>query len=115
MLKYVLRRILFLIPVVLGVSFIVFTMLYLTPGDPAALVLGDQASKEQVDLLRQEILTGPLVNCDETRLQVLDEPGREPTDESYVCLLSENPKTCLDCSAIILTLSESARSQLHPW
>ncbi|MHC1760840.1 MAG: ABC transporter permease [Negativicutes bacterium] len=55
MLKYVMRRILFLVPVVLGVSFIVFTMLYLTPGDPAALVLGDQASKEQVELLRQEM------------------------------------------------------------
>ena len=55
MAKYILRRMLFLIPVVLGVSFIVFTMLYLTPGDPAALVLGDQASKEQVEILRQEM------------------------------------------------------------
>jgi peptide/nickel transport system permease protein len=53
--KFIIRRILFLVPVVLGVTFIVFTMLYLTPGDPAALVLGDQATKEQVGRLRQEM------------------------------------------------------------
>jgi peptide/nickel transport system permease protein len=55
MLKYVFRRILFLVPVILGVTFIVFTMLYLTPGDPAALILGPQASPDQVLLLRQEM------------------------------------------------------------
>jgi len=55
MLKYVFRRILFLVPVILGVTFIVFTMLYLTPGDPAALILGTQASPDQVLLLRQEM------------------------------------------------------------
>jgi len=55
MLNYVFRRILFLVPVILGVTFIVFTMLYLTPGDPASLILGPQASPDQVLLLRQEM------------------------------------------------------------
>lgn len=55
MAKYILRRILFLIPVILGVTFIVFTMLYLTPGDPASLILGAQATQDQVLLLRQEM------------------------------------------------------------
>jgi peptide/nickel transport system permease protein len=55
MAKYILRRILFLVPVILGVTFIVFTMLYLTPGDPASLVLGAQATQDQVLLLRQEM------------------------------------------------------------
>jgi len=37
-----------------------------------------------LQLLRQEILSGPLVNGDETTLQVLDEPGRAPTTDSYM-------------------------------
>lgn len=52
---YIFRRILFLVPVILGVTFIVFTMLYLTPGDPASLVLGAQATTDQVELLRREM------------------------------------------------------------
>jgi len=35
-------------------------------------------------LLRQDILSGPLANADETTLQVLKEPGRDPTDLSYI-------------------------------
>ncbi|QEK12948.1 ABC transporter permease [Crassaminicella thermophila] len=55
MLKYVSRRVLLLIPVLIGVAFIVFTLLYLTPGDPARMVLGEQAPQEAVDELREEM------------------------------------------------------------
>ena len=55
MLKFVAKRILLLIPVLLGVTFIIFTMMYFTPGDPARLILGDTASQEQVDALREEM------------------------------------------------------------
>lgn len=55
MIKYVLRRILFLIPVLLGVTFIVFSLMYITPGDPAKLILGEQASPEAVQAMRQEL------------------------------------------------------------
>lgn len=48
MLRYFLKRILALIPVLLGVAFLIFTMMYFTPGDPATIVLGDQASEEQL-------------------------------------------------------------------
>ncbi|MDO4492456.1 MAG: ABC transporter permease [Clostridia bacterium] len=48
MLRYFLKRIVALIPVLLAVSFLIFTMMYLTPGDPATMVLGDQASPEQL-------------------------------------------------------------------
>ena len=44
MLRYIVRRVLFLIPVLLGVAFCVFTLLYLTPGDPARMILGDLAT-----------------------------------------------------------------------
>jgi peptide/nickel transport system permease protein len=55
MIKYVLRRVLFLIPVLFGVTFIVFTLMYITPGDPAKLILGEQASADTILALRQEM------------------------------------------------------------
>jgi peptide/nickel transport system permease protein len=62
MLKYIFRRILLLIPVILGVAFIVFFLLYITPGDPARIILGDQAPEEAVLELRENMgLDDPFV------------------------------------------------------
>lgn len=55
MFRYIIRRVLLLIPVVLGVTLIVFTMLYFTPGDPARLALGESASNESVMELRHQM------------------------------------------------------------
>lgn len=55
MLKYILRRVLLLIPVLLGVTFVVFTMMYFTPGDPARIMLGESAPEERVISLRKEL------------------------------------------------------------
>ncbi len=55
MIRYVIRRIFFLIPVLFGVTFIVFTLLYITPGDPAKLILGEQAPPEAVQAMREEM------------------------------------------------------------
>lgn len=44
-----------MIPLLLGVSLIVFLILHLTPGDPAALLLGDMADQRTVELLRHEM------------------------------------------------------------
>ena len=61
MLTYILRRIVLLIPVILIVGLVVFTLVHLTPGDPAAVILGDQATPEQVDELREKLgLNDPL-------------------------------------------------------
>ena len=46
--KYILKRILWMIPVVIGVSLLVFVVLDLSPGEPARMVLGDQATNEDV-------------------------------------------------------------------
>ena len=60
--KYVIKRLLMLIPVVLGVSFMVFFIMNLTPGDPARTILGDTAPQESVDALREELgLNDPLL------------------------------------------------------
>lgn len=53
--RYIFRRLLMLIPVMLGVVFIVFTMMYFTPGDPAKIMLGEQAPEEAVQALREEL------------------------------------------------------------
>ena len=55
MAKYVLKRFLFLIPIMIGVSFIVFGLLYLTPGDPARNALGPNASEQAVQELREDM------------------------------------------------------------
>ena len=60
--KYILRRLVMMIPVLLGVTFIVFFIMSLTPGDPAAIILGDQASSEALALKRIELgLNDPLL------------------------------------------------------
>ena len=53
--KYILKRLLLLIPVMLGVTLLVFAIMYLTPGDPAQLILGESAPKEAVLALREKM------------------------------------------------------------
>lgn len=55
MLKYIVRRLLMMIPVMLGVIIIVFTLMYITPGDPVDTLLGDDATPEMVQELREEL------------------------------------------------------------
>ena len=55
MLKYVSKRLVYLIPVLIGIVFVVFTIMYFSPGDPAKLILGDRAPEEQVEALRHEL------------------------------------------------------------
>ena len=53
--KFILKRLLMMIPVVLGVIIIVFTILRLSPNDPIRSVLGDMASEEEVQAMREEM------------------------------------------------------------
>lgn len=55
MLQFVGRRLLALVPVLLGVTFVAFYAMYLTPGDPALLILGERATAERVEALRREL------------------------------------------------------------
>lgn len=58
---YILRRLLGLIPVVLGISFIVFMLLRLIPGDPAIAILGERSTEEQRNQIREQLgLNKPL-------------------------------------------------------
>ena len=62
MLGYILRRLLATIPVLLIVAVLVFLMLRLTPGDPAAVIAGDNASTQQIEAIRAKLgLDQPIV------------------------------------------------------
>jgi ABC-type dipeptide/oligopeptide/nickel transport system permease component len=55
MLRYLIRRLLLTIPVLLGVATLVFALIHLVPGDPAQSMLGEGASVEDVAKLRQAL------------------------------------------------------------
>ena len=52
--KYILKRILYMIPVLLGVAFLIFSILALTPGDPGSIILGITAKQEDIDALNAQ-------------------------------------------------------------
>ena len=52
--KYVLKRVLYMIPVLLGVAFLVFSILALTPGDPGSIILGITAKQEDIAALNAQ-------------------------------------------------------------
>ena len=54
MLKFIGRRILMMIPIMLGVVLLVFSMLYFSPGEPAKYVLGDMATEEDIAMFNEE-------------------------------------------------------------
>ena len=53
MVSYILRRVLSTLPVMGIVALFVFSLLYIAPGDPAAVIAGDQASPADVERIRQ--------------------------------------------------------------
>lgn len=53
--KYILKRLLLMIPVMLGVAVLIFTIMYFVPGDPARIILGSYASELDVQQLREEM------------------------------------------------------------
>lgn len=79
-----------MIPVLLGISFVVFSLLELSPGDPAQVILGQRATPESIAALREEmglnepfltryvtyignVLTGDFGNSYRTKLPVMNE------------------------------------------
>ncbi|MFL5155747.1 MAG: ABC transporter permease, partial [Microvirga sp.] len=55
MLGYIVRRMLATIPVMVVVALFVFSLLFIAPGDPAAVIAGDQATPEQVERIRESL------------------------------------------------------------
>ena len=55
MLRFLARRLLLTLPVLLGVATLVFSLIHLIPGDPAQAMLGDTASPEEIAQLRERL------------------------------------------------------------
>lgn len=55
MTRYAIKRILITIPILLGVIFIVFALMEITPGDPATNILGPYASQEAIEALNHQL------------------------------------------------------------
>ena len=51
---YIIKRLAMLVPVMLGVSIIAFSLIYLAPGDPARTMLGERATQEQLNEIREK-------------------------------------------------------------
>lgn len=61
MLKFIVRRLLQLVPVLIGVTFLVFIMLHITPGDPAEVLAGEGATVETIENINERLgLNEPL-------------------------------------------------------
>ena len=55
MVEYIIKRLLWMIPVLLGVSVLIFTILFFTPGDPASIILGGRASQAEKEALTEQM------------------------------------------------------------
>ena len=53
--RYVIKRLLLIIPIIIGISFVIFTIMALTPGDPASLILSAGATQDDIDALNHEM------------------------------------------------------------
>ena len=53
--RYTLQRLLAMVPVLLVVAIVTFSLIHLTPGDPVALMAGDEATPEQKEAIRKDM------------------------------------------------------------
>ena len=53
--KFIAKRLVSMIPVLLGVTLIIYLIMSMAPGDPAKVILGEQATPEQIAELREEM------------------------------------------------------------
>lgn len=55
MLKFIIKRVLWVIPVIICVAILIFTIMYLTPGDPVLQIVGTNSTPEQLAAVRSEL------------------------------------------------------------
>ena len=55
MYKIILKRLLMLIPIIIGVTFLVYFIFSFTPGDPVAIILGVELTEEAIEEARKEL------------------------------------------------------------
>ena len=53
--RYIVKRLLWMIVILIGVAFVIFTILYFAPGDPAEMILGSNATAAELQAKRAEL------------------------------------------------------------
>ena len=70
MLRFVVRRLLLLVPILIGLSILVFLWIRALPGSPAEALLGERATEQTIEQVREQYgLDGRLVRAEAERLQ----------------------------------------------
>ncbi|MBW1865014.1 MAG: ABC transporter permease [Deltaproteobacteria bacterium] len=103
MLKYAIRRLLSIIPVLWLVSAMVFVLIHLVPGDPVLVILGAAAKPEQVEMMRQRLgLDQPIL------IQYWDWMTALLQGDLGASILSDEPVTRLILERMPITISVAA-------
>jgi len=103
MLKYTIRRLLTIIPVLWLVSAMVFVLIHLVPGDPVLVILGAAAKPEQVEMMRQRLgLDQPII------IQYWDWMIALLQGDLGASILSDEPVTRLILERMPITISVAA-------
>ncbi len=55
LIKFIVRRIIQTIPVVIGVTILVFSLMHLIPGDPAQVIAGESAHRNKVEQIERRL------------------------------------------------------------
>ena len=53
--RYTIQRLLAMVPVLVVVAIVTFSLIHITPGDPVALMAGDEATPEQKEAIRKDM------------------------------------------------------------
>src|SRR2546428_13490240 len=109
MLSYIIRRILATVPVMVVLALFVFSLPYTAPGDPAAVIAGDQATPADVERIRQSLgLDRPfLIRFGEWFWQILhgDLGTSIFTNLPVAALIAQRAEPTLSLMAVTLTLA----------
>lgn len=107
MTRYVIRRILGMIPVMLLVSFMAFALVHIAPGDPAVALAGDPPTQARIDLIREEYgFNDPFL------VQYVKWLGRAATGDLGTSLFTDQPVATTIKDRLPITLNLVAGAAL---
>lgn len=55
MIRYIVKRLIWMIPITLGITILIFTLMYFVPSDPAEIILGSSATEEELEIMREAL------------------------------------------------------------
>lgn len=110
MLKYIVKRIFWLFPILLGVSILIFSITFFTTGDPARIMMGSMATEEQLETAREEMglnksFAGQYIDFISNALLKFDLGTSYVSKKSVLSEISNRAPFTLSVAAISLLLS----------